>query len=111
MFIVSWDRKRIVNANKVYHISLEKNRIIAETQSLEFALGIYSTAERAEEVFSETLSRMFIPNMILVNGRVDGDKLSEKFKEDTNKPWAVAITGENTSIIPVTREIYYMPEE
>lgn len=111
MYIVAWNRERVVNISNAASISLERNRIRVATQPEDILIGMYSSDERAKEVFTEMLGSMFIPNMILVNGCVDGDELAKKFRDDTNKPWGVSITGVDASITPVTREIYYMPEE
>lgn len=112
MFIVSWHRETMVNTDQVVFIEVDSARIVARTTGGEtLHIGRYSTPDRAREVFSEMLSRAFIPNIVLVNGHIDADKLAENFKDDTNKPWAVVATGDTANITPVAREVYYMPEE
>lgn len=109
MFIVSKDRDMLINMDNVTNIYIEnRSRIMARTvDSEEIVLGVYSN--RADEIFSEVLDTMFIPNMVVTNKTIP-DGFAEQFKGLDNKSWGIAV-AEGENVVPYAREIYYMPEE
>ena len=115
MFIINQDRNVMVNADHITHVYIENNtRIVAETsRGEEIVLGNYKNCNcecRADEVFKDMLSNMFIPNLIAINTNVSDD-FAENFKKFSTLPWGVALKGENVDIKTVERAAYYMPEE
>lgn len=113
MFIVNQDRDEIVNTDNIVRIFVENDvRVIAETSNgTEVLFGMYLKREnKADEVFKDMLSYMFIPNLIAINTNVSDD-FAENFKKFSTLPWGVALKGENVDIKTVERAVYYMPEE
>lgn len=61
MLITDMGRKTTVNVDNVICITQDLKRIIAVTKVDDIVLGIYSTEERATEVYKEMLNHI-IPN-------------------------------------------------
>lgn len=115
MFIVNQNRNMMVNADHITHVYIENNtRIVAGTsRGGDIVLGNYKNCNcecRADEVFKEMLSNMFVPNLIAINTEVSAN-FSKGFKEWSTMPWGVSLEGENVDIKTVERAAYYMPEE
>lgn len=113
MFIVNQDRNVMVNTDHIIRIYIANNtRITAETSGRDdVVLGNYKCHDgRADEVFKDMISNMFIPNLIAINANVEDD-FAENFKKFSTLPWGVALKGENVDIKTVERAAYYMPEE
>lgn len=101
MFIVSQDRRIIVNADNITNIYISGDRILAHMiDSEEILLGSYENGRKTKEVIEEMLNAILAPNAF-----------AERFKKTKKEPWGV--TSEKDSDIKqiIPREIYYMPEE
>lgn len=113
MFIINQDRNVMVNTDHIIRVYIANDtRVTAETScGDDVVLGNYRDRDgRADEVFKDMLSNMFIPNLIAINTNAL-DNFAENFKKFPTLPWGVALQGENVDIKTVERAAYYMPEE
>lgn len=64
MFIVGRKGVNIYNADKIHSISIDVDTIIAHMENGVSCLGIYTTRERAEEVFHDIINALALGNTI-----------------------------------------------
>ena len=112
MYIVTKDRKSVVNVDRFNEITVFENDIhgyiMAKTYDSRIILGEYAP-ERARGVFEELLTQAFPPNLLIVE-TFHTDEIADI---DSLKQLGavVAKTDDIPRIDMIEPKVYYMPKE
>jgi len=116
MFVVSQNRREVVNADTVRKFYVYRNIVVAHfNPGQETDLGKYVSYKRAEEVFDQMLKECFHPSMVIFQNVDMPSNLLERIERENKKVIENALfmiaPEQPVKFEKFDLNCWYMPEE